>query len=122
VARLQIADTALFIAEQPTVLAAGGVRRVMATREALRGEAGLRRAVSAGQPVYFLCDMYCEPGFEAAGSDAACREILTRFALQPVAEEVVPGRRYALFRLVDGPPTGAAAARCPRPSGGVTPG
>lgn len=106
---------ALLIAEHPTVLRAAGVERVMASARALEGEASLLRLIGEGRPVHFLCDMYCEPDFQGAGAPTSCATILRRFAMTPVTEETLPGRRYVLYRLT-GPATGREPApECPRP-------
>jgi hypothetical protein len=99
VARRAVPDGALLIAEQPTVLAAAGLARVMSTREALRDLPRLGREIAAGRSVYFLSDMFCEPDF--AGGDAAerCARLRREFAGTAVVEERLHGRRYALLRL-----------------------
>ena len=94
---------ALFIAEQPTILASGGLAPVMRTAGALDGADQLEQAVRRGRPVYFLRDMYCEPGFEGAGKATSCDALLQRFAASPVVEETLNVRRYGLYRLLPRP-------------------
>jgi hypothetical protein len=109
---------ALFIAEQPPVLAAAGLAPVMSTRAALRDAAALARAVAGERPVYFLCDMYCEPGFAGVPSPSPCGQMLAGFAVEPVVAEPLLGRTYALYRLTGpaGPET--PPPDCPRPPPG----
>jgi hypothetical protein len=98
VARLSFAADSLFIADQPTVLAAEGMTHVMATERALRSEGQLAQILRAGRPVYFLRDMYCEPGFQGAGGAPVCGRMSERFDLTPVVEETLHGRTYILYR------------------------
>lgn len=99
---------ALFIAEQPTVLAAAGFARVMRTGEALRQPQRLTELARSGSPVYFLRDMYCEGDFAAGPSPDRCREIAERFTLTPVVEERLDDRVYGLYAL--GEPAAPATA------------
>ena len=115
IAQTSFVPGALFIAAQPTVLRAGGIADVMEARHALDHEERVIEAVNSGRPVYFLCDMYCEEGFESS-ADAPCREMLTRFGLSPVVEESLHSRTYALYR-VSGLARGTVPPReCPRRS------
>lgn len=93
----------LIIAEQPTVLGAAGCTRVMAAKEALADPERLARTVAEGQPVYFLSDMFCEPGFQGADRPGHCDAMAERFTLLPVVEERLNQRRYVLYRLRPGP-------------------
>ena len=117
-ARVPAGADALFIAEQPTVLAAAGVARVMSTRRALSDDAQLTRALGAGQPVYFLCDMNCEQGFGGSPTPPLCRSVLERFSLLPVAEERLHGRAYVLYRVTGLTRDGSAVPTCPRSNPG----
>lgn len=108
---LVLEPDALVVAEHPTVLRAAGVDRVMASAEALVDEPRLQQLIAQGRAVHFLCDMYCERDFRGAASPPACAAMLRRFAMTPVVEEAVPGRRYVLFRL-----TGPATADTPPPA------
>jgi hypothetical protein len=115
VARLPFAADSLFITEQPPVLAAAGMTHVMSTERALRHDGQLSQFISAGRPVYFLCDMYCEPGFGGVETPALCRRMLGEFALSPVAEESLHSRQYILYRVA-GPAVGGPPAQgCPFP-------
>lgn len=105
-------DEGIFVASHPTVALAGGAARAMSARAAMHDVARLDAAVAAGTPVYFLCDMYCEAGFESGAADAWCGELFARFAVQPVVEEALNRRTYGVYRLV-GPASGAAAPPCP---------
>jgi hypothetical protein len=107
-------DEGIFVAAHPTVALAGGAARAMSARVAMHDVARLDAAVAAGTPIYFLCDMYCEAGFESGAADAWCGELFARFAVQPVVEEALHTRTYGVYRLV-GPASGAAAPPpCPR--------
>jgi hypothetical protein len=99
VADLPLSGESLFIAEQPPVLAAAGLPRVMSTAVALEDVAQLTAVLAAGRPVYFLRDMYCEPGFQGVAVPRLCTELLERFAVEPVAEEALHNRTYVLYRL-----------------------
>jgi hypothetical protein len=114
VARLPWAADSLLITERPPVVAAAGPTHVMATEEVLRDEAHLERMIGAGRPVYFLCDMYCEPGFQGFPTPALCGEILARFALSPVIEETLDGHAYVLYRVSGTAGGGPGPRRCPR--------
>jgi hypothetical protein len=95
---------ALFIAEQPTILASGGLAPVMATARALDGADELEQAIQRGRPIYFLRDMYCEPGFEGAGKATSGRAA--------AALRRVPGRRRDAQRpAIRTLPTAAAPGR-----------
>ena len=107
---------ALVVAEQPTVLRAAGVERVMASARAVEDETRLLQRIAEGRAVHFLCDMYCEPGFQGASGPSSCGTMLRRFAMTPVIEEAVPGRRYILYRLTGPAAPGAPAPDCPRPA------
>jgi hypothetical protein len=98
VAQLPLAADALFIAEQPTVLAASGMWPVMATARALEND-DLTRALGVGRPIYFLRDMYCEPGFGGMTSPSRCAQMIERFVLSAVAEETLHNRAYILYRV-----------------------
>jgi hypothetical protein len=100
ISALTFPPDALFIAEQPTVLAAGGIAPVMASGRALDGAEELAEAIRRGRAIYFLRDMYCEPGFEGTGSVTACGEILRRFVTSPIVEESLNARTYGLYRLL----------------------
>ncbi len=89
----------LIVAEEPTVLAAAGARRVMSSREAVAGEERLRAAVAGGEPIYFLRDMYCEQGYAGGDSSTRCARLLEQFATSAVLEERLHARTYALHRL-----------------------
>ncbi|MDX2169796.1 MAG: hypothetical protein SF182_22185 [Deltaproteobacteria bacterium] len=97
---LPLPDNALIIAAQPTVLAAGGMKAVMSTAEALRDPAALRAAVEGGRPVFFLRDMYCELDYQGGAAD--CRAILDGFAVESRFSVSRNVRRYELLRLVPG--------------------
>jgi hypothetical protein len=96
---LSFSADSLFVTEQPTVLAAAGLAHVMSTERALGNTEELRRRIAAGRPVYFLRDMFCEPGFRGAGARPRCAEMLELFALSPVVEETLHGRAYTLYRV-----------------------
>jgi len=88
----------LFIAEQPTILAAAGIEHVMRTELALADDEQLLRVIRGGRPVYFLSDMYCEP--ESPGESAArCGRMAERFALTAAVEERLNDRAYVLYRV-----------------------
>ena len=107
-------EHALIVAAQPAVLAAAGLPAAMTTQSALGDMVRLRQAIESDQPVYFLCDMFCEPGF-AGGHDAdACEVVLSEFTLTPVVEESLHGRTYGLYRLSPPGNGGIAPRRCPR--------
>ena len=73
-------------------------------------------SISAGRPVYFLCDMYCEPQFQAGATAPLCDAMFERFVLTPVVEETLHSRTYGLYRI-SGPASGDPAPReCPRRS------
>lgn len=114
VARLPLAADSLVITEQPAVLAAAGITRVMATEQALQNENQLSQLVNAERTVYFLCDMYCEPGFAGAASPPLCNRMFERFALSPVAKETLNSRTYVLYR-VSGPAgsSSSTSRECP---------
>lgn len=112
-ARLPFASDALFIAEQPPVVAAAGMAHVMATGQALENEAEVRRLIADGRPIYFLCDMYCEPGFQGAPTPAMCSQMLAHFALSPVAEERFNSRSYILYRTSGPARPGSPPPECP---------
>lgn len=116
VGRLALDRDALFVAEQPTVLAAAGITRVMSTQRALSDEAELRLAVRDGQPVYFLCDMNCETGFQGGVTPPMCGQVLERFSLLPVAEESLHGRAYVLYRIAGPGGDDRPVPTCPRAS------
>ncbi|MBX3025709.1 hypothetical protein KF840_12450 [bacterium] len=101
---------ALLIAPHPSVLAASGLPPVMPLTEALGDDARLAGAVASPRPVYFLCDMFCEPGYPVGG--APCEGILRRFSLVPAIEVGLNTRTYGLYRVLPGRP-GAAPPRCP---------
>jgi len=109
------AADSLFIAEQPTVLAASGMVHVMGTEHALRDPASLERTISAGRPVYFLCDMFCEPDFREAAGSSPCRQFVERFEVSPVLEEKLDHRTYALYRVSGSASGPAATLECPKP-------
>jgi hypothetical protein len=115
IARLPLAADALFIAEQPPVLAAAGMPHVMATAQALRSEEQLWQVVNSQRPVYFLCDMFCEPDHQAASTAPMCARIFERFSLSPVAEETLNVRTYGLYRITGPAVGGAPSRRCPHP-------
>lgn len=113
VARLPFAAESLFITEQPPVVAAAGMRHVMATARALESEEQLGQVLKAGRPVYFLCDMYCERGFQGEATPPLCSQMLAHFTLFPVAEETLNTRTYILYRIT-GPAVGASPPlECP---------
>lgn len=114
VAAYAVPADALLLAAQPTVLAAAGVANVMATRVALADRARLDARLAAGDAVFFLCDMFCEPGFQAAAGSPGCREVLTDYALAPVVTESLHGRTYGLYRIEGRAPAGHAPPDCPR--------
>jgi hypothetical protein len=114
VGRLPFPADALFIAEQPPVLAATGMTHVMATERALDDEERLRQVIATQRPVYFLCDMYCEAGFQGAATPSRCNQMLGHFALAPVAEERLNSRTYGLYRVTGPLAAGAAPLGCPR--------
>jgi len=99
VARRTFPPEALFVLEQPPVLAAVGLRRVMRTGDALSDAQRLAAEVGAGRPVYFLRDMFCEQGFGGADAAPACALLLDRFAVALVVEARLNVRDYALLRL-----------------------
>jgi len=100
VGRAPLPTDALFVAEQPSVLAAVGIDPVMSAADALVDEARLVAAVKSGRSVYFLRDMYCERDFAGGGAAPRCERILERFVANAVVEEHLNVRRYALFELV----------------------
>ncbi len=90
---------ALVVAEEPPALRATSRLRVMRTSLALQdGGARLVRS-SAVAPVFFSCDMYCEPGFEGA-IGGQCATFKRTFALAPVAEERHGELRYGIYRVM----------------------
>jgi hypothetical protein len=111
-AAVSLSADALIVAAQPTVLGAGG-RLAMPAGEALGDGERLAGMVAAGQPVYFFCDMFCEPGFAGGAGRDACAALFARFTLTPVVEEALHGRTYGLYRLglLE---EGAAPPACPR--------
>lgn len=109
-----LAGDALVIAAQPTVLAAAGAPHVMATETALGERRRLDEAIASGRPVFFLCDMFCEPGFQGGGGSAACDELLTTYALEPVITEVLHGRSYGLYRIAGRRTADTPHPACPR--------
>ena len=111
--RLPFAADALFICEQPPVVGAAGMRHVMTTTLAVQDAGQLEQVISSGRPVYFLCDMYCEPEFAGVLSAPACRQMLERFALEPVVEESLNGRNYALYRVSGPAVAGVTPPGCP---------
>ncbi len=116
VGRLALDLDALFIAEQPTVLAAAGIARVMSTQRALADEAKLGQALSDGRAVYFLCDMNCETGFQGGVTPPLCGQVLERFSLLPVAEESLHSRAYVLYRVAAPGGDDHPVPTCPRAS------
>jgi hypothetical protein len=78
---------------------------VMATRRALENEEQIRRVIGTGRPVYFLYDMFCDPGFHGVATPPLCPQMVGRFALSPVVEETLEHRSFILYR-VSGPATG----------------
>jgi hypothetical protein len=109
-AQAALAADALFIAPQPSVLAAVGIRPVMSAAAALADEERLVAAVGSARTVYFLRDMYCEPGFASGGEAARCARILERFAAHAVVEERRNVRRYVLYELALADAGGARGA------------
>lgn len=114
VAELSLPADALFIAEKPPVLAASGMRHVMTTERALSNVQQLRARIGGDRPIYFLCDMFCEPEFQT-GSVPACSQMFENFALSPVAEETINMRTYGLYRIGAATDDGSPSRRCPRP-------
>ncbi|MBI3786385.1 MAG: hypothetical protein HY270_23605 [Deltaproteobacteria bacterium] len=111
--RLPLAANALIIAKQPAILAATGVQHVMPTEDALSDTKQLQILVDGERPVLFLCDMYCETDFQGAAGPAFCRQILQRFALQPVVEEALNARTYGLYRIAGDREPNAPPLQCP---------
>jgi hypothetical protein len=111
--QLPLASDALFIAEQPPVVAAAGMAHVMATGHALGNEAEVSRLIAAGRPIYFLCDMYCKPRFQDTPTPTMCSQMLAHFALSPVVEETLNSRRYILYRIAGPARPGSPLRECP---------
>jgi hypothetical protein len=103
---------ALVVAPQPAVLGANGTPPAMALDGALGDAARLAQRVVSGRPTYFLCDMFCEPGF-VGGTAEACGRMLSTFSLTAAVEEAVPGRTYGLYRLSPRDPA-VPPPGCPR--------
>jgi hypothetical protein len=100
VARQTFPDDALFIAEQPTVLAATGLARVMRTEEALRKPGELTQLARSGTAVFYLDDMYCDENFAGGSGASRCRRMKDEFALTAVVEEHLPPHSYVLYAVV----------------------
>jgi hypothetical protein len=99
---------ALFIAEQPTILASGGLAPVMRTRArstVLTSSSKRSGAVDRSIPARHVL----RAGFEGAGKATSCDALLQRFAASPVVEETLNVRRWTL-------PTAAAPGRVTQPA------
>ena len=90
---------ALVLAEWPTVLRATLDTQVMPTSQGLEGGFAALSARALSGPVYLLCDMYCEPGFQGASGPSACRQVLDHFVLEEVVSTDLHSRRYGVYRL-----------------------
>jgi len=100
VASARLPADSLLLAEYPAVLmTTREVPVVMATDKALAGGNERLAELAAQRPVYFLCDMYCEPGFEGADKPVACGRILRGFRLVPEIEIGLHDRKYGLYRI-----------------------